>query len=208
MMTNRTDRRTTLTVAVLSLLAAQCGGVSNADGARRAYLGLDRAVDRALSLAFDGVNAASSANIPAQMASGDLAGTMLVEGQVSQGSSSNREMRLLVTLTGYRDNVSDTGATDAGATGPALRLIYSKPASGMPIAMDLSLRPPMFTGTFAGTLDMTGELAGTVTVNVTLSGQLESMSGSGSRLQRVAGTTRITGTVTSAYGMYPVDVTR
>jgi hypothetical protein len=212
-MTNRTDRRTTLTVAVLSLLAAQCGGVSNADAARRSYLGLDRAVDRALSLAFDGLNAASSANIPAQMASGDLAGTMLVEGQVSQGSSSNREMRLLVTLTGYRDNVSDTGATDAGAadagaTGPALRLIYSKPASGMPIAMDLSLRPPMFTGTFAGTLDMTGELAGTVTVNVTLSGQLESMSGSGSRLQRVAGTTRITGTVTSAYGTYPVDVTR
>lgn len=205
MMTNFMDRRSTLAVAVLSLLAAQCGGVSNADGARRAYLGLDRAVDRALSLAFDGVNAASSANIPPQMASGDLAGTMLVEGQVSQGSGSNREMRLLVTLTDYRDNVSDNGD---GGSGAALRLIYSKPASGTPIAMDLSLRPPMFTGTFAGTVNMTGELAGSVTVNVTLSGQLESMSGSGSRLQRVAGTTRITGTVTSAYGMYPVDVTR
>lgn len=204
-MTKTVDRRTTLTVAVLSLLAAQCGGVSNTESARRAYVGLDKAVDRALSLAFDGFNAATSANIPPQMASGDLAGTMLVEGQVSQGSSSNREMRLLVTLTGYRDMVTDNGD---GGSGAALRLIYSKPANGTPITFDLSLRPPMFTGTFAGTVNMTGELEGAVTINVTMAGQLESMSGMGSRLQRVPGTTRITGTVTSSYGTYNVDVTR
>jgi hypothetical protein len=204
-MTNPVDRRTTLTVAVLSLLAAQCGGVSNAESARRAYIGLDKAVDRALSLGFDGFNAATDANIPPQMGNGDVAGTMLVTGQVSQGSSSNREMRLLVTLTDYRDMVTDNGD---GGSGAALRLIYSKPANGTPIAMDISLRPPMFTGTLAGTVNMTGELEGAVTVNVTMSGQLMSMSGSGSRLQRVPGTTRITGTVTSSYGTYNVDVTR
>jgi len=135
-------------------LAAQCGGVSNTESARRAYIGLDKAVDRALSLGFDGFNAATDANIPPQMGNGDVAGTMLVTGQVSQGSSSNREMRLLVTLTDYRDMVTDNGD---GGSGAALRLIYSKPANATPIAMDVSLRPPMFTGTFAGTVNMTGE---------------------------------------------------
>jgi hypothetical protein len=192
-------------LALLSLLAAQCGGVSNTEAARRAYVGLDRAVDRALSLAFDGFNAASSANIPPQTGMGDVMGTMLVEGQVSQGSSSNREMRLRVTLTNYQDTVQDNGDGGSGAT---LRLIYTQPSGGTPIAMDLSLRPPTFTGTFNGALEMSGALAGQVTVAVTMAGQLESMSGMGSRLQRVAGSTRITGTVTSAYGTYMVDVTR
>lgn len=204
-MNKQIDRRVTLGLGIVALFAAQCGGVSNADAARKTYLGLDKAVDRALSLAFDGLNAATSANIPPQTGNGDVAGTMLVEGQVSQGSSSNREMRLQVTLTDYRDTVSDNGD---GGSGAALRLIYGKPMNGTPITMDVSLRPPMFTGTFAGTLNMTGELEGTVTVNMTLAGQLESMSGSGSRLQRVAGSTRIMGTVTSAYGTYNVDVMR
>jgi hypothetical protein len=202
------SRRAALTVALFSVLSAQCGGgVSNTEAARRAYLGLDRAVDRAISLGFDGLNAATSANIPPQTGSGDLSGTMLVEGQVSQGSSSNREMRLSSTLTMYRDTVTD-GADGGGA---AIRLVYDKPTDGMPLAFTLSLRPgstPALSGTFTGAVRMTGDLEGTVTLNLTIVGDLRSMSGMGSRLERVPGSTRITGTVTSGYGTYMVDVTR
>lgn len=204
-MTRKIDRRITLGLGIAALFATHCGGVSNDAAARKTYVGLDRGVDRALSLAFAGFNAASSANIPPQMASGDLAGTMLVEGQVSQGSSANREMRLQVTLTDYRDMVSDNGD---GGTGAALRLIYSKPTNGTPITMDISLRPPAFTGTFVGTLNMTGELEAAVTVNIAMAGQLEAVAGTTNNYQRVAGSTRITGTVTSSYGTYNVDVTR
>jgi hypothetical protein len=199
------SRRGALSVALLAVLSAQCGGVSNADAARKAYVGLDRAVDRALSLAFDGLNAATSANIPSQMGNGDVSGTMLVEGQVSQGSSSNREMRLRVTLMNYRDMVRDNGD---GGSGSELRLVYDMPMGGAPLTFDLSIRPPMFTGTLTGTLRMTGELEGTVTLNMTMAGQLESMSGMGSRLMRVPGTTRIQGTVTSGSSTFTVDTTR
>ncbi|MBL8679023.1 MAG: hypothetical protein JNK05_07645 [Myxococcales bacterium] len=199
------SRRSLSSLALLAALSAQCGGVSNAEAARKAYVGLDRAVDRALSLAFDGFNAATSANIPAQTGNGDVMGTMLVEGQVSQGSSSNREMRLRVTLTNYRDTVRDNGD---GGTGAELRLIYDMPQGGTPLTFDLSLRPPTFTGTMTGTLRMTGEIEGTVTLNLMMSGQLESMSGMGSRLMRVAGSTRIQGTVTSGSTTFNVDVMR
>jgi hypothetical protein len=199
------SRRSLLSLALLGVLSAQCGGVSNAEAARKAYVGLDRAVDRALSLAFDGLNAATSANIPAQTGNGDVMGTMLVEGQVSQGSSSNREMRLRVTLTNYRDMVRDNGD---GGTGAELRLVYDVPQGGAPLALDVSLRPPIFAATLIGTLRMTGEIEGTVTLNLTMSGRLESMSGTGSRLMRVAGSTRIQGTVTSGSTTFNVDVMR
>ncbi len=181
--------------------------MSNEESARRAYLGLDRAVDRAISLGFDGLNAATSANIPSQMGSGDVMGSMLVEGQVSQGASSNREMRLTVGLTGYQDRV--TREADGG--GAELRLVYDRAADGSGLALTLSIRPgdmPGMRGTLTGTTRVSGELEGPVTLNLTLAANVRSMSGMGSRLERVAGTTRITGTVTSAYGTYTVDVTR
>ena len=43
---------------------------------------------------------------------------------------------------------------------------------------------------------------------MTMAGQLESMSGMGSRLMRVPGTTRIQGTVTSGSSTFTVDTTR
>ena len=54
--------------ALASVLASGCGsGVSSDEQARRAYVGLDVAIDKAINLGFDGFNAASSANIPAQI---------------------------------------------------------------------------------------------------------------------------------------------
>jgi hypothetical protein len=183
--------------------------VSNEASARRAYVGLDKATTRALGLAFDGFNAATSANIPPQMGMGDTMGTMLVEGQVSQGMSMNRELRLGVTLANYQDMITDN--LDGG-TGAMLRLIYSKPEdAGAPLSLTLSLRPgqmPSLTGTFTGTVRMTGELTGDVTLNLMISGEVRAVAGMGMRYERVPATTRITGTVVSSVGTYVVDVMR
>src|SRR5687768_880273 len=97
--------RTLITIAVLSLSA--CTGVKNEAQARYAYLGLDGAIDRAMNLGLAGYNAADSANIDDQTADGGEAGTMVVSGQVDQGSSDNKGLRLFVALEGYRDTVDD-----------------------------------------------------------------------------------------------------
>lgn len=184
-----------------ALASAGCGDpkggeVANEESARYAYLGLDGAVDRALQLGFDGFNAANSANIPEQMGPGDASGTMTVGGQVDQGASDNKGMRLEVTLAGYSD----------GPVGPdaAVDIVYD----GGPNAFDLSFKNlpnADMTGTLVGDFTMTGDLAGPVSLNLSLSGKTED-DGSG-KIRRVAGTIRVTGTATSNYGTFNVDVT-
>ena len=64
----------------LAVAAAGCGNGSvhsDAD-AQKAYLGLDASIDKAINLGFDGFNAASSANIPTQMTTGMLQGTLVI----------------------------------------------------------------------------------------------------------------------------------
>src|SRR5215217_3643675 len=80
-----------------------CGDdeVSSDEQARRAYLGLDESVSKALQLGFAGFNAASSANIPAQSAPGGVSGTLFISGQVDQGASTNKGMRLRVGMATY-----------------------------------------------------------------------------------------------------------
>lgn len=186
--------------SVLVLALAGCGGgVDSEEGAEAAYLGLDAMVGKALNLGFDGFNAASSANIPEQTTTGDLAGTLAVNGQVDQGASDNKEMRLVLTLVGYQDVVLledeleviyDTGDTDP--------------------ALDLSLRNipnGTLNGTLVGDFFMQGDLEGVVTMNLTISGELEPDPNDAMMVRRVAGTTRVTGTATSDYGTYDVDVT-
>jgi hypothetical protein len=74
------------------LLVASCGNgdVSSTDAAQAAYLGLDKSIDKAITEGFAGFNAASSANIPTETASGDVSGTMTITGQVDQGQSANK----------------------------------------------------------------------------------------------------------------------
>jgi hypothetical protein len=107
-------RRATLLTAGLLALAAGCGGgVSSEETARRAYFGLDRYVDRGINLGMAGFNAASSANIPAQTAMGDVSGTLTVTGQVDQGASANKGMRLRTALANYSDRVAgDDGGSE------------------------------------------------------------------------------------------------
>ena len=94
------------TCLLLMLLpACNCGQVGSADDARIAYLGVDKVVSKSLALGFSGFNAANSANIPPQADVGDAGGTIDVTGQVDQGASANKGMRLQVALAAYSDDV-------------------------------------------------------------------------------------------------------
>jgi hypothetical protein len=186
--------RRTLALAI-TLLLAGCGGggVNNDDDAKRAYEGLDASIDKAIQLGFDGFNAASNANIPPQQAKGTKSGTIDISGQVDQGASSNKTMNLVETLTKY----SDDGM-----------LTYDSVAPGA-LSMKLSKIPTgTLDGTLTGAFTITGELMGTVTLNLAFSGSLEPVPTDMTKVQRKPGTTHITGTATSDFGVYQVDVTR
>src|SRR5690606_15011276 len=102
-----------LAVFVAALFSGSaCTNVDSEEDARLAYLGLDQALTRAVQLGFDGFNAASSANIPAQNDDGEESGEMDVSGQVDQGASANKGMRLDVALTEYSDGPIDDPETE------------------------------------------------------------------------------------------------
>lgn len=183
--------------ALATLGSIACGsGVSSDEQARRAYLGLDLSVGKAIQLGLDGFNAASSANIPAQMTAGDLMGTLRITGQVDQGASANKGMRLMAELVSY----SDDG-----------KLIYDAPA-GTSTELGITLKgytsaSGALEGTLNKTMTMSGELDGTVTLNLTFTGTTTYDSGA-KIVSRVLGTTHIVGTAMSGGGTYQVDVTR
>jgi hypothetical protein len=192
-------------VALVAVICAGCeGGVSSEEGARRAYLGLHEMVDLAINLGMSGYNEASSANIPAQEGAGETAGTITVTGQVDQGASDNKEMRLYVELIDYEDMVEDIEDEEA----EPLMIAYDTRADGLPY-LQLSLRDipnGTFTGTFTGIFDMTGDLEGDVELNLSMAGEIEEAA-TAEQIQRVPGTTQITGTASSGYGVYTVDLT-
>jgi len=179
-----------------------CGsnnGVASIDDARRAYLGLDDSIDKAIDLGFKGFNEAQSANIPAETEIGALSGVLTVTGQVDQGASANKQMRLSLAMAMYSDILhfvyTTTGTGDAGTALPALDLSLQ----GIPTGT--------LSGTLAGTFQMSGDLSGPVTLNLTLSGDLESdVNGGASRVIRKPGSTHVTGTATSPPGVFAVDV--
>ncbi|MDC0720468.1 hypothetical protein [Nannocystis bainbridge] len=185
------------TCAMFSWLVVGCQppavGVADPEAARRAYLGLDRAVDRAIELGFAGFNAASSANIPEQTAAGALSGTMIVGGKVDQGASANKGMDLQVTLEDYSD----------GPVEGMVEVAYD----GGPAAFDLKLRDlpdGTLTGNLSGEFVMTGELAGVVALDVDITGDTEEAPDG--TIRRRAGTIHVTGTATSDYGVFAIDV--
>ena len=178
----------------LLLLVAACGtnAVTSPDDARKAYLGLDASIDKAIQLGFDGFNSASSANISPQTASGTKAGTLIVTGQVDQGTSSNKGMRLFTDYEAYSDDGLLTYQADTTAL-PALNMQLKNIPTGT------------LSGTLVGTVTMSGTYKGTLALNLTFNGTLQA--GPGNTVQRQPGTTHTTGTATSTYGTYNVDVT-
>lgn len=195
------NSKTVLIGAVLALSA--CHGVQNEADARYAYLGLEDGIDRAMALGLQGFNLASSANIDPQQAAGDEGGTMVVSGQVDQGASDNKELRLDVALTDYQDAVLDDNDD------PILTVYNTVDAA--PMALDLSLRNiPAGTldGTLVGLAIASNALEGDVELNLVITGSLEAIPGQADAIQLVTGQTHVTGTATSDYGVFDIDVTR
>ena len=166
-------------MSVCALTSACSDDISSDEEARQAYLSLDPVVAQALDLGFEGFNAASSANIPAQSAAGPKGGTISVAGKVNQGSSSNKNMDLTLGLVGW---TADTAivfhtSTDTAAQ-PKLTLSLKK----LPDA-DL-------TGTLVGTFTMTGDLKRAVVLNLSIVGK--TMADSTGKIVRKPGSMRIT----------------
>jgi len=183
-------------LAALTFLAAfaACGNdVNSTEDAKKAYLGLDPSVDKAITLGFAGFNAASSANIAPQTADGGVSGTMTVTGQVDQGTSANKGMRLSDALSNYSDDGQIRYNTDQAAL-PALTINLKGIPNGT------------LDGSLNGSFMMSGGLTGQVSLALSFAGQIQS--GPNNTVVRAPGTTHITGTATSPAGTYNVDVTR
>jgi hypothetical protein len=198
--------RPSLAFLFFSTALAACthnNNVSSDEAARRAYLGINAMVGKAILLGFDGFNMASSANISPQMTNGDAAGTVTITGQVDQGSSANKTMRLNIALTGYSDGKvpidtanpphTETVTYATGATLPSLQLDLM----GIPTGT--------LSGTLMGDFTMTGDLTGSVMLDLSMSGML--MSGPNMTVLRKTGSTTVTGTATDGNGVYQVNVT-
>ena len=187
---------------VLLLGACTSDSVDSNEQARRAYLGLDPSVEKSLNLGFAGFNAATSANIPDQMGSGAEKGTLVISGQVDQGSSANKEMRLFVDMTTYSD-----GPFEVDSNHDKYDITYATDAAALP-ALDLSLRnipTGSLTGTLMGTYHLTGDIVGDVVLSLTITGTMAD--GGGGTVTRAPGSTTITGTATQGDGVYDVNVT-
>ena len=201
-------------ILACSLLATAVGcsddeTVDSNEAARRAYLGLDGSIAKSITLGFQGFNAASSANIAPQMTVGtapDGTGTLTITGQIDQGSSANKGMRLYVGMVAYSDGpfaINDDGDTIVVAYDTDVT------ASLQPfLSMQLKNIP---TGTIDGTLTglylLTGDdISGELTLDLTFSG---AMMGTGQAdVARVPGSTTVTGTATNGDGgVYDVNVT-
>lgn len=130
---------------------------------------------------------------------------MTVNGQVDQGSSDNKGLRLDVGLENYAD-LEDLDEEDPDDDD--LVVTYDTDAGTLP-AVELKLRDiPEGTmeGTFAGVVYMTGDLEGGLDFDLTLAGTITSDGGDG--VSRVPDSCAISGTVTNeGGGVYDVDLT-
>lgn len=183
-----------LPVLVLALGIAGCSDdVGSEEDARRSYESLDKSIDKAMQLGFQGFNAASTANIDPQMGNGDRSGTITISGKVDQGASDNKTMTLNEVLKDYSDDGEVTYNTSG--TGPVLDLKLA----GIPTGT--------MSGTLAGAFTMSGALEGGVTLSLTINGELQPTAADPMKVERKPGTTKVSGTATSDYGVYDVNLT-
>jgi hypothetical protein len=197
-------------LALAPTLLAACSddkAIDSNEAARRFYLGLDASIEKSLNLGFDGFNSASSANIAPQVTTGVATGMLTITGQVDQGASANKEMRLYVGMVDYSDGVFVVRVDDEDVM---VDLTYATSAvqTEQPY-LHLALRDVptgTFTGELTGTYHVAGDLSGDVTLNLTMAGHL--MDGGNGVVGRVAGSTMVMGTATSGDGVYTVSLTR
>jgi len=186
---------------LLGLVACTDNSIDSNEQAKRAYLGLNESIQNEITLGFAGFNAATSANISPQTGSGAENGTLTVTGQVDQGSSANKGMRLQIGMVGYSDGKmtvdgDDVTITYDTSTDPAMQPSLTLQLKGIPTGT--------LGGTLTGTFHMTGDLQGDVTLSLTFMGTL--MAGPSNTVERAPGTTTVTGTATQGNGTYDVMV--
>ena len=193
---------------LIALLGACSDGddIDSNEEARRAYFGMDNSVEKSIQLGFAGFNAASSANIDAQVGAGDLSGSLTITGQVDQGASANKGMRLHVGMVDYTDG--KVVIVQEGKDDVTVQITYDTVTDPlMQPALTIMLKnipSGTFDGTLIGTYTMDGDLEGKVDLNLTFTGLLMPL---GNGTTRVPLMTHVTGTATSGDGMYMVDVT-
>ncbi|MGN6105660.1 MAG: hypothetical protein ACTHU0_11190 [Kofleriaceae bacterium] len=191
------------------LAAAGCSDdeIDSDEQARRAYYGLDDSIEQSITLGFAGFNSAQSANISPQMGAGLVGGTLVITGQVDQGASNNKGMRLRVGMTDYTNGpliingeVIETAITYDTDPSPELQPALLLQLKDIPTGTATGT----LTGTLMGTYQMSGLLEGEALLNLTISGAIQD-DGTG-KVIRAPGTTHVTGTATSGDGTYTVDV--
>lgn len=201
--------------ALIATAAAGCSDdeIDSDEAARRAYLCLDASIQKSLTLGFAGFNAASSANIDPQMTTGNEAGTLTVTGQVDQGSSDNKGMRLNIGMVGYNDGPVQWGDDDDDV----VEVVFdtaAEPANQPYLNLKLANFP---NGTLEGTLTsntslegvyiLSGDLAGELTLNLMINGTTMAGATAGD-VVRVPGATTVTGTATNSDGgVYDINIT-
>lgn len=199
--------RIALSFALAASLVAACSdddAIDSDEAARRAYLGLDGSIAKSLTLGFAGFNAASSANIDPQTGAGDAAGAITITGQVDQGASANKGMRLKVGMVDY-----DDGPFVVAEGEDPITIVYDTDAAvDTQPALTLQLRD-IPSGTYAGTLvgvyHLSGAISGDVSLNLSFMGNLQPSGATGT--ERMPGSTQVTGTATSGDGIYNVSLT-
>jgi hypothetical protein len=201
-----------------AVFAAACGddGIDSNEAARRAYLGLDPSIPQSLQLGFDGFNSAQSANIAPQMMEGADTGMLTITGQVDQGASDNKGMRLYVGMAEYSQGPFTVTVNEGQDNEEDLTVDLTYNTSEVQLEqpyLNLSLRN-IPTGTFDGTL--TGvyrvigdlepdvEIDAEVTLNLMFTGTLVDLGGG--MTGRAPGTV-VNGTATSGDGSYDVNLT-
>ena len=193
---------------IISLTTAACSSdnIDSDEEARRAYFGLDTSIGKSLTLGFAGFNAAQSANIDPQMMVGDGAGTLTITGQVDQGASANKGMRLHVGMVAYSDGV--VTIHQEGKDDVKVHITYDTVADpAMQPYLELSLKgipTGTFTGALTGTYSMHGDIEGDATLNLMFSGTLMSNGAGGTT--RVPLNTTVMGTAVSGDGTFDVNL--
>lgn len=181
--------------------------IDSNEEARRAYFGLDASIEKSLQLGFAGFNSAQSANIAPQMTAGTAAGMLTITGQVDQGNSANKGMRLRVGMVAYTDG--DVVIVQEGKDDVIVNITYDTNADiTLQPYLQLSLRDipnGTFTGTLNGSYTMSGDLDGTAELNLSFAGKLMSNGLGGTT--RVPLMTTVTGTAKSGDGTFDVNVT-
>jgi len=190
-------------ILLIVLGACSDDSVDSNTAARRAYLGLDKSISKSLQLAFAGYDAATNANIPAQMTNGDKSGMLVVGGKVDSGNCSQLSMGLDLGLTDYSDGTFKDGDVNLNVTYATSSDVTMQPA--LSIKLNGSSGSAI-SATLMGDYTMSGDLKGTVTLDLTIDGMFSGTCPSA--VMRVAGSTTVTGTaVNSSGGMYSVNVT-